>query len=153
MSTQQLMKINPGVTYRKGNVTGNTSADCLVRLADNSIGSGKVDSSVWKECKEYYAASARIARKEKRENRKVQAEVKAELQAKFNPGNLEYPIYRHTEENKVKKSNKVKQENAKVSRTVRKTVKPNGHIYTVISTVYADGTVCSQSKIDFKKAV
>ena len=54
----------------------------------------------------------------------------------------------------MKKSNKaIKQNaaNAKISRTVRKTIKPNGNIYTVITAKYADGTITVNSKIDFKK--
>ena len=42
--------------------------------------------------------------------------------------------------------------NQKVSRTVRKTEKPNGNTYIVIATRYFDGTCCTQSKTIFRKA-
>ena len=70
MSTHQLM--HAPSCYRKGNVTGNTSARSLCKLQSGEAAQGQVERSIFPECNLYYAASAKVLRHERSSNKRNQ---------------------------------------------------------------------------------
>jgi hypothetical protein len=67
MNTKQLMR---GPTcYRKGNVTGNTSARSLCKLQSGEAVQGHIERSMFPECDAYYVASTKMLRRERRNNK------------------------------------------------------------------------------------